>query len=336
MKMNHNGKIYMVCPAYYKTGGTELAHQFVYEANKLNLNAIVAYIPDSNYPDSLNPAFKKYITNYILLDEIEDSEENTIIVPETHIDKLEKYKKVQKCIWWMSVDNYLKNNDIKWHYKYFGLIRTFKWLIKREKRVDINQIDKVNVLNFYQSEYAYGFLKENGFLRCYSLSDYINDDYMSVNIDTKSRKDIVLYNPKKGLKFTNKIIKMNPNIEWIPLINLSNEKIKEYLTMAKVYIDFGDHPGKDRFPREAAMCGCCIITGKNGAAENNIDIPIGSEYKFDKKTQNLKEISNKINECIENYEQEVDNFEKYREKIKQEHQNFVKDIILIRDLINEE
>lgn len=31
------------------------------------------------------------------------------------------------------------------------------------------------------------------------------------------------------------------------------------LTMrkAKVYIDFGFHPGKDRIPREAVMCGAC-------------------------------------------------------------------------------
>jgi len=42
----------------------------------------------------------------------------------------------------------------------------------------------------------------------------------------------------------------------------------------KLYVDFGKHPGKDRMPREAAVHGCCIITGRRGAAGNPFDIPI--------------------------------------------------------------
>lgn len=36
---------------------------------------------------------------------------------------------------------------------------------------------------------------------------------------------------------------------------------------------FRQPPGKDRMPREAAMPGCCVITGKRGAAANPFDIP---------------------------------------------------------------
>ena len=49
---------------------------------------------------------------------------------------------------------------------------------------------------------------------------------------------------------------------------------------SKVYIDFGNHLGKDRIPREVAS-GCCIITGKTGADKYKEDVYIGEKFKFD-------------------------------------------------------
>lgn len=336
MKLNNNIIIYMVCPAFYKTGGTELAHQFVYEANKLGYNAIIAYIPNDSYNELCNPAFKQYINKYVTIDQIEDCEENLLILPETNIYLIDNFNKIRKSIWWMSVDNYLKNSNIFWHYKYYGFLRTIKWILKKKKIINLSNLDKDKIMNFYQSEYARLFLEENGFNRCYQLSDYINEEYLSEEYyNNKNRKDIVLYNPKKGYKFTKKIIKNNPDITCVPLINLSNLEVKKYLTTSKVYIDFGTHPGKDRFPREAAICGCCIITGKEGAAKNNIDIPINEEFKFYNKSKEINLISKKIKECIDNYDKESVKFNYYREKIKQEHHQFIEDIKAIKDILNE-
>ncbi len=36
---------------------------------------------------------------------------------------------------------------------------------------------------------------------------------------------------------------------------------------AKLYIDFGYHPGKERMPREACLLDCCLIIGKDGSAK---------------------------------------------------------------------
>ena len=47
---------------------------------------------------------------------------------------------------------------------------------------------------------------------------------------------------------------------------MTSKEVQELLSKCKVYIDFGHFPGKDRVPREAAMCNCCIITGKYGAS----------------------------------------------------------------------
>lgn len=53
------------------------------------------------------------------------------------------------------------------------------------------------------------------------------------------------------------------------------------MSKSKVYIDFGNHPGKDRIPREAAISGCIVITGKRGAAAFAEDVCIPETYKFD-------------------------------------------------------
>lgn len=69
---------------------------------------------------------------------------------------------------------------------------------------------------------------------------------------------------KKGIKFTKKLIDKSIGIKWIPIENMTTQQVKSLLGNSKVYVDFGNHPGKDRFPREAAIMGCCVITGKRG------------------------------------------------------------------------
>ena len=48
---------------------------------------------------------------------------------------------------------------------------------------------------------------------------------------------------------------------------------------SKIYIDFGEHPGMDRLPREAAINGLIVITNKAGAAFYKEDVGIKEKYK---------------------------------------------------------
>ena len=93
------------------------------------------------------------------------------------------------------------------------------------------------------------------------------------------------------------------DINWVPLVGMSNDQVLNYLKTSKVYIDFGNHPGKDRLPREAAICGCCIITGKKGAAAFKEDIPISETYKFDDKASSIPYIVEKIRLLLKNYDE---------------------------------
>ena len=142
------------------------------------------------------------------------------------------------------------------------------------------------------------------------------------------RENIVLYNPKKGLNFTKKIIEKSPSwIKWVPLINMSNDEVYQNLISGKVYIDFGNHPGKDRFPREAAISGCCILTDRKGAAAYQKDVPILEKYKFNDNKKNIPNIVNQIEYCLNNYQEAIKDFDSYRDFIRQEKDIFKKDII---------
>lgn len=324
LKKNHNTVVYVLCPSYNKTGGTELAHQLVYEINRNNVSAKIAYYENQLNPMKTNEAFERYVDSFVKLEEIVDSPDNILIVPEVCTEYLKPFKSIQKCIWWMSVDNYMKWHNAKVTYQYNGLIAVIKGIIKRKISFGFPSFDQ-RITHFYQSEYAKEFLKKCGISEAFRLSDYLNEEYLHLDIKTK-RNDIVLYNPKKGLAFTQKLMKAVPEIRWVPLQNMTTEQVKETLLHSKVYIDFGNHPGKDRFPREAAMCGCCVITGKRGSAKFFEDVPIDDEFKYEESTNTIPLIISKIRECLDNYETESTKFNGYREFIKGEYQTFQEDV----------
>lgn len=74
---------------------------------------------------------------------------------------------------------------------------------------------------------------------------------------------------------------------------MTTQQIIKILDESMVYIDFGNHPGKDRIPREAALRNCIVMTNKSGSAANDIDIPIPAEYKFSE--FNTYEVFSRIN-----------------------------------------
>lgn len=329
--------IYILCPADVKTGGTELLHQLVFQLNSFNKKTkaqIVYYGADK----SVQPvsAFNKYVEdNWIKESEIIENDKNIFIIPETGLSEFNKFNLGKKYIWWLSVDNFYGSGfngykNIKAMIKKIGLYHSVGGLIKGRIKNYKNEIKNAD-FHLFQSYYANEFLKENGVpenKRTY-LSDYINDLYVEQSEFALNhpKGNVVLYNPKKGFQFTKKIIKQSPSwIKWVPLINMSNEEVYENLISGKVYIDFGNHPGKDRFPREAAISGCCILTDKRGAAAYYKDVPISDKYKFEDKNKNIDQIINRIEFCLKNYKFVIEDFDNYRKYIRQEKSSFKNDV----------
>ena len=109
-------------------------------------------------------------------------------------------------------------------------------------------------------------------------------------------------------------------------MGLTPDGMRQVMRQAKVYIDFGEHPGKDRIPREAAMCGCCVITNRNGSAANNVDVQIPDKYKFDNEADE-KQVIECINDIFENYSEVKKEYIPYINKISGEFIEFEKDIV---------
>ncbi|MFD0777234.1 hypothetical protein ACFQZF_00515 [Flavobacterium myungsuense] len=261
-----------------------------------------------------------------------DNMKNIIIIPETTFHFIKKFKHIQFILWWMSVDNFYYRSSLYEMIKFSNPSIIFKTIYGRlinKKNIltgigfkDLNNLEN-NFLHVYQSTYAKCTLLKNKVSDILPLSDYINSDFLEGDIKSE-KQDIILYNPAKGLKFTKKIIKLLSQYRFIPLVNLSRKELANYFKISKIYIDFGNHPGKDRLPREAALYDCCIIVGKKGASAFFEDIPIPQKYKFGEDEINF--ITERITDTILNYEENIKDFQFYKRRVLLEKDKFYKEI----------
>ena len=299
MKVYPDTKIYIICPGKYNSGGPELCHQLCSKLIQFGIDARMVYIERQNFKDGdpVHDFYKKYHLSYMF--ELEDVPHNILIVPEYFTEYLYMTENIQRVLWWMSVDNYIK--IIAKRIDLFSsnpLVKTMPKFFYFEKGDD-------DLVHFVQSEYARQFVKLNGVEddKIYSVGDYLNQTFLShaAQVDLNRKENFVAFNPKKGLEVTEQFIKIAPDIDWRPIQNMTPAQVQELLAQAKVYIDFGKHPGRDRLPREATISGCVVITGKRGAAGNDVDINIPDEFKFDEKTTNIQQVVNKIREVFRNF-----------------------------------
>jgi hypothetical protein len=320
--------IYIACPAYLATGGTELLHQLYFEIKKLTPNVKILYFSATKNLSPINQRFNKYDVEFTLT--FEDSDRNIVILPEVYAYDIKKFKKIKKCIWWLSVDNYFLKFNPR------DLFRSFRNILLNILRYYSKVFTDTNIINLYQSHYAKIFLDKRGVKNSFYLGDYISSTFLKYkeeDLNSKAKQNIVLYNPVKGYKFTSKLIDFNKDISFIPLANLQPEEIVQLCLSAKIYIDFGNHPGKDRFPRESALLGCIVITNLTGSAKFNEDVPIPTELKFSSINSSINDISRKINDIFTNYSDYFYKLKEYRDIIRSEKVKFEYDCLKIWDQI---
>lgn len=300
-------KIYIFCPAYVATGGVELAHQFQYRLNLLGIETYLYYVGLEKGRTPIHEGYVKYNIKYTEM--IEDKADNIVVIPEVYLDYLLQIKNAQKIVWWMSVD-FAKGSE-----------EAYKYLWNNK-----------SIMHLVQSKYAFEYVKENGAAgdKIRWLSDYINSEYLHVSkVPGTERQPMVLFNPRKGFDKTAEIIQCSRGlIQWVALTGFKPESLRELMQRAKVYIDFGNHPGRDRIPREAAMCGCLVITNRKGAAANDVDVLINDEYKFGDEALPT-DIVDTIIKLISEYDDRADDYIPYNNRTAREFQTFEKDIYSI-------
>jgi hypothetical protein len=336
-------QIILLCPANVKTGGPELIHQFSYYVNNNSkIDCFIDYFDIQQGKSPVNQDFLKY--NPKRLSDFIDTPETLVIVPETRILSLSNYKYAKKAIWWQSVDNFGINYVPFFRLKtYIDKVRAIESCIYRldflkKPLLYSKVVSLVKKADFHlcQSYYSKDYITHKMGIKnnIYMLSDYISNEYTSSIVDYTKKKNWIAYNPRKGFEITKKLIASAPAFEWKPIENMTTLQVMTFLQQCKVYIDFGNFPGKDRMPREAAMSGCCIITGKRGAAKYQQDVNIPTKYKFDSPLISKKQVIECIEDCFDYFDDRINEFAGYREEIKNEQKKFYQEIDYFLDVVN--
>lgn len=281
--------IYVACPARYVTGGVELLHQLAAELRQYSPTKIwyAGYLNGSPQPAVYDSYGNEYVTQKVM-----PGSGDIVILPEIWASMAKMF--LHPVVYWESVDNFV---------------------IRYGKTTSLPE----NTLHLTQSEYARQYVGKNISTNIVEVTDYLNDDFFAPYDETQ-RNDTILFNPAKGMDYTNQIMAAMPDAEFLALEGYSRSRIIELMHKSKLYIDFGDHPGKDRMPREAAMCGCCVITSRNGSAKFFEDVGIPNYYKFDRTKDNISAIAGRIREVLRLYP--VDDFADYRDTISGEKKRF--------------
>jgi hypothetical protein len=313
------------CPGNAMTAGPEAIHQLASDLIRLGHNAAVVYFPFSKEFKTPEP----YLKYQVPITKYRDIQGELFIFPEIVTTYALKIRHAQAAIWWMSVNNY---TCVRYGYAWRDKLRYLKNVAKGLRPIGgIKSLNKLK--HFAQSNYALEFLKSNsisGELLSDPIPIYTAHDYLQ-SLPEKCLKAIrsntILYNPHKGKKIVELLISQFPNWHFFPLNGFNREELANKFLESKLYIDFGHHPGKDRLPREAAIHGCCVITGLHGSAGNSLDVNIPPSYKIDPQAKSfLDAFKEKVGLIFNDFEKCSGDFSEYRETISQEQVEFEKQI----------
>ena len=290
-----------VCPSKVATGGTESIHKFVNELNKNDdIEAVILYAGDPEDPQPIE--YRCYGCDYIT--RLPEGYDKVIIFPEIYADAVmsPQHKNCVKAVNWAGWDVY-------------------QWNVPKKMRWQFLNLD--GIIHLAQSEYAMENLRELG-LDPLKLSDVLHDDFFEPYKE-EERSDVVLYNPAKLTEFGKKVIKASP-FDCKPIMDLSRAEVIDLLRHSKLYIDFGEFSGRERLPREAAMCGCCVLTSTAGAAANAFDVAIPNMYKFNMDYAKISEVIEAMDSIINYYPMHAPRFELYRDGLRRDRWDFESEV----------
>ena len=348
--INNKTKIFILAPANTFTGGPECLHQLAFHLKKVfKAKTYMVYLP-TEAEKPIHKNFLKYKTNYSKF--VEDNNNNILILPEQfyYLKYALRYKKINKVIWWLSVDNFFGFKFREDHSKflrslikipynfislfnrltkfYFGILTYHDYLkyiynfTKYHKQKEVDQA----YLHLMQSQYAFDYFKDK-FKNIKKLYDYQSDMVLKKCKEKVKKKNEICYSHKSN-KFIDEIKKVL-KFKFIALKNMSANQVINIFKKTKIYLDFGYHPGKDKMPREAVLFNNCVITNLKGSAKNTHDIPIPKKFKFNENNENIKKISKLIELIFKNYKKEIKLYKRYQKKTLLEKQNFKKQLFEI-------
>ena len=290
-----------ICPANFATGGAESIHQLVQELNRNdNIYAKILYVHWDGKQCPQPKEYEHYGCPYIT--EFPEGFKGCVIFPEVYGNEAieEKYKDCVVAMNWAGVDVY-------------------DWNVPEDKRgVYLQRPDMIHIA---RSEYAVDYLTKKG-LKNIKVECTVADEFFNPYVEVV-RHDMVLYNAVvfKMTQFQKDVMQRceeKYHIVFQPIIGLTRREVMQLMYTNKLYIDFGEFSGRERLPREACLCGCCVITSRTGAAGYFADVAVPDEYKF---TENqVEQAVDKIQYVLTNYKKCRPDFDVYRQSLEHDKQ----------------
>jgi len=293
------------------TGGPEALHQLVDALRRLGRKAVICYFPLEE-SHGIPAAFRSYD---IAVGRPADTPDELIIAPESATGLLRRFKRARRAVWWLSVDYYFGREYKSW---LADAVRRLRFIVTRR---DLSFAEMRSCLHYCQSEYAASFVAGHG------LPSMPLSDYSTVKVNDApglGRLPRILYNPKKGLSTTRRLMRACPELEFKPLVGLDRVALVDVMNTSMLYIDFGQHPGRDRMPREAAAAGCCVVTGRRGSAAFTADLPIDEVYKLDEDAPGLElRFKDIVDDIFSAFDEHHGRFAAFRSSIAGEKRRFL-------------
>lgn len=309
--------IRILCQGDTATGGPELLHQLGAELRSLGIEASMVYTPVGERVPR-RPEYAHYDVPVSI--DLHDEPGSLVIVPETLTLIGAEVERADVMLYWLSVDFYLQAQG---DHLVLDWLRFVKY---RARRVPLKQMRGWH--HIAQSEYARHYLERRG-VGAPIVSDYLGSAHVATDTTTP-RDPHILFNPKKGAHITERLIAAYPDLRFVPIRNMTAAEVGEALRRAPLYVDFGNHPGRDRLPREAAAAGCCVVTNRQGAAGNAVDVAIPDRYKLGgSKRAIVRAFGPLATDILSDYPAHVARFESYRHEIRQQRAQFGREVAAV-------
>ena len=281
------------------------------------------YLPFNQQHETPGP-YLRYNVGPARLQDVEPG--SIVILPEIYTRLIGRFPRTEIYFWWQSVDNFFLHAGYTVPGRMIGAQRVAKMQVGKLRR----RVAK----HLYQSDYAREFLESIALGPRARVSDYLAEEYVQAiaRPPRTPRQNILVYNPAKGKEQTEAILRAlsesgRPMPDVVPLKGMTRDQVRELLGRAKVYIDFGEHPGKDRIPREAVALGACALVNRRGSASNPADIPIPGDFKIDDRKPGFEKLAaDQIHLLMDDFERQAPRFDAYRQSIAQEPAGFVDEV----------
>lgn len=159
-----------------------------------------------------------------------------------------------------------------------GWDRIIIWWLAAHRRHDV--VKYRGCYHIFQSCHAQTQRAKDGF-EGPVVSDYIRDDFVERASSAASAGRVGIGVNHRSALAMGIAAHRRGDTSLVLMSGLAPMDALGCMKRLKYYVDCGWHPGRDRMAREAALCGCIVIAGRQGAAGMPADMPLSDVLRME-------------------------------------------------------